>query len=63
MIRADSVLVTVTLYVLAVTFFSLWRFERARRIEFVRLAREESFRQHAAMAALGIDFEDDRRGV
>ena len=49
---SDQSAVIAVLYLSAVLFFALWRNERTRRFELIRMAREEVSRQRAVLGAL-----------
>ena len=40
------------LYLAAVAFFALWRFERARRLDLIRMVREETDRKRSVLGVL-----------
>ena len=60
----DQSVVTGVLYLAAVAFFALWRLERARRLDLIRMVREETDRQRSVLGDLDIaELDAIREGV
>lgn len=59
----DQSVVTGVLYLAAVAFFALWRLERARRLDLIRMVREETDRQRSVLGDLELTEFDAIREI
>lgn len=60
---ADQSAVMGILYLAAVAFFALWRLERARRLDLIRMVREETDRQRSVLGDLELTEFDAIREI